>query len=107
MASYQTLYLKPLFDDLLNVVCDYLGQTADLHFNPLWQIDEKTLSEVEKNHAERHKIYLELGIITESQIAKQLVEEKTYTVIDDHHIRLLERLNADPITSDFDADGTP
>ncbi len=107
VASYQTLYLKPLFDDLLNVVCDYLGQTADLHFNPLWQIDEKTLSEVEKNHAERHKIYLELGIITESQIAKQLVEEKTYTVIDDHHIRLLERLNADPITSDFDADGTP
>lgn len=92
VASYQALYLKPLFDDLLAIVCGYLGLNAKLNFNPLWQIDEKTLSEVEKNHAERHKIYLELGIITESQIAKQLVEEKTYTVIDDDHIKLLERL---------------
>lgn len=107
VASYQSLYLKPLFDDLLDIVCGYLGLTADLHFNPLWQIDEKTLSEVEKNHAERHKIYLELGIITESQIAKQLVEEKTYTVIDDTHIKLLERLNADSITADFDTGDTP
>lgn len=104
VASYQSLYLKPLFDDLLAIVCGYLGLKADLNFNPLWQIDEKTLSELEKNHAERHKIYLELGIITESQIAKQLVEEKTYTVIDDKHIKLLERLNAEPVATDFDTD---
>lgn len=101
VASYQELYLKPLMSDLLNIIGGYLNISAELVFNPLYQIDEKTLSEIEKHHAERDKIYLELGIITESQIAKQLVEEKTYTVIDDNHIKLLERLNAEPVATDI------
>lgn len=94
VASYQHFYLQPIMQHLISIVAGYIipNRSPVLVFNPLWQIDEKVRSEVEKNHAERDMQYLQAGIITEAQIAKQLVEEGTYTVIDDAHIALLERL---------------
>lgn len=96
VGSYQRDYLRPVLRQLLNIVTGYLSLNADdisLIFSPLWQVDEKTLSEIEKNNAERDMKYLNSGVITEAQIAKQLVEQETYTVIDDEHIDLLEGLN--------------
>lgn len=95
VGSYQRDYLRPVLQKLLNMISGYLLPNEDitLIFSPLWQIDEKTLSEIEKNNAERDIKYLENGIVTEAQIAKQLVEQDTYTVIDDEHIELLSGLN--------------
>lgn len=96
VGSYQRDYLRPVLRQLLDIIAGYLSLNADdisLIFSPLWQVDEKTLSEIEKNNAERDMKYLEAGIITESQTAKQLVEQGTYTVIDDDHIKLLDGLN--------------
>lgn len=94
VASYQHWYLRPVLERLMTLICGYLGlPKVTFTFTPLWQLDEKTRSEVEKNNAEKDIKYLEAGIITEAQIAKQLVEEGTYTVIDDTHIKLLERLS--------------
>lgn len=97
VGSYQRDYLRPVLQELLNMVSGYLLPNEDitLIFSPLWQIDEKTLSEIEKNNAERDVKYLENGIITEAHVAKQLVEQDTYTVIDDEHIALLSGLNFD------------
>lgn len=97
VGSYQRDYLRPIIRRLLDIIGDYLLPNKDitLIFSPLWQIDEKTLSEIEKNNAERDIKYLENGIVTEAQIAKQLVEQDTYTVIDDEHIALLSGLNFD------------
>lgn len=93
VAGYQNWYLRPILDKLLAMMCGYLGlPKVTLSFSPLWQLDEKTRSDVERNNADRDIKYLQAGIITESQIAKQLVEEGTYTVIDDEHIGLLESL---------------
>lgn len=94
IASYQQWQLRPAFEQLLSIIGKYLlpSKSFELVFNPLWQLDEKTRSEVEKNNSERDIRYLENGIITEAQIAKQLAEEGTYTVIDDKHIKLLEGL---------------
>lgn len=95
VGSYQRDYLRPILRRLLDIIGGYLLPNKDitLIFSPLWQIDEKTLSEIEKNNAERDIKYLENGVITEAQIAKQLVEQDTYTVIDDEHIELLSGLN--------------
>lgn len=95
VGSYQRDYLRPVLQKLLNLIGGYLLPNKDitLIFSPLWQIDEKTLSEIEKNNAERDIKYLEAAVITEAQIAKQLVEQDTYTVIDDAHIELLSGLN--------------
>ena len=96
VGSYQRDYLLPVLQKLLDIISGYLLPNSvepSLIFTPLWQIDEKTLSEIEKNNAERDIKYLENGIITEAQIAKQLVEQDTYTVIDDEHIELLSGLN--------------
>lgn len=97
VGSYQRDYLRPVLQELLNMISGYLLPNEDitLIFSPLWQIDEKTLSEIEKNNAERDVKYLENGIITEAHVAKQLVEQDTYTVIDDEHIALLSGLNFD------------
>ena len=61
-------------------------------FYPLWQLDVKTRSEVEKNNTERDIKYLEKGIITEAMIAKQLQQDGTYDFIDDAHIQALDDL---------------
>ena len=95
VGSYQRDYLRPVLQRLLDMISGYLLPNEDitLIFSPLWQIDEKTLSEIEKNNAERDIKYLENGIVTEAHVAKQLVEQDTYTVIDDEHIALLSGLN--------------
>lgn len=96
VGSYQRDYERPVLRRLINIISRYLlpkGVNPKLVFSPLWQVDEKTLSEIEKNNAERDTKYLESGIITEAQTAKQLVEQGTYTVIDDEHIKLLEGLD--------------
>lgn len=104
VGSYQRDYLRPVLQKLLDMISGYLLPNEDitLIFSPLWQIDEKTLSEIEKNNAERDIKYLENGIITEAHVAKQLVEQDTYTVIDDAHIKLLESLDVglDDVKSD-------
>lgn len=108
VSSYQRDYLRPVLQELLNMVSGYLLSNEDitLIFSPLWQIDEKTLSEIEKNNAERDVKYLENGIITEAQTAKQLVEQGTYTVIDDEHIKLLDGLNLSMGQDDVESTST-
>lgn len=96
VASYQNWYLRPVLEQLLAMICSYLAlPQVEFDFVPLWQLDAKTRSEVEKNNAERDIRYLEAGIITEGQTAKQLVEDGTYTVIDEAHIKLLESMGLD------------
>lgn len=58
-----------------------------------------------KANAERDSKYLEIGIITEPQITKQLVIDGVYSVIDEKHIKELETIgelndndNSDPET---------
>lgn len=72
-----------------------LGFTVDdfgLIFQTLWQMDEKVKSEIERSNSERDRTYLEQGVITEAQVARQLVDDGTYTAIDEAHIKLLESM---------------
>lgn len=85
--------LREPLEWLLSIMAQSLGFYVDnfgLIFNPLWQLDEKTRSEVELNNAQRDEIYVGMSVTTEAQIARQLVDDGTYTVIDEGHINLLK-----------------
>ncbi|MFC2998207.1 DUF1073 domain-containing protein [Acinetobacter sichuanensis] len=94
IATKQEWMLKPILMKFLALICQstFGKQFPDLNvvFNPLWQLDAKIRSEVEKANAERDEKYLNMGIITESQIARQLQIDGVYSVIDDDHIKELE-----------------
>ncbi|MFY2514003.1 anti-CBASS protein Acb1 family protein, partial [Acinetobacter soli] len=94
IATKQEWHLKPILMKFLAVVCQvtFGRQFPDLNvvFNPLWQLNGKIRAEVEKFNAERDEKYLNMGILTEPQIAKQLVIDGVYSVIDDQHIKELE-----------------
>ncbi|MGQ1326605.1 DUF1073 domain-containing protein [Acinetobacter baumannii] len=109
IATKQIWSLKPFMMKLLRVIVQTtFGRqipSLDVVFNPLWQLDAKVRSEVEKANAERDAKYLEMGIITEPQIARQLLIDGVYSVIDEEHIKELETMvklngndNSDPET---------
>ncbi|HFG7034920.1 DUF1073 domain-containing protein [Acinetobacter baumannii] len=109
IATKQIWSLKPFMMKLLRVIVQTtFGRqipSLDVVFNPLWQLDAKVRSEVEKANAERDSKYLEMGIITEPQIARQLLIDGVYSVIDEEHIKGLETMvklndndNSDPQT---------
>lgn len=96
----QNWMLRPLLDLLMPVLYrNTYGQTPSgmkILFNALWQLDAKTRSEIEKNNKDRDEAYLERGIITDAQVAKQLREDKVYDFLTDEHIKALELTNEDP-----------
>ena len=96
IATKQEWHVKPILMKFLAVICQstFGRQTPELNvvFNPLWQLDAKVRAEVEKANAERDEKYLNMGIITEPQIARQLNIDGVYSVIGEDHIKLLETM---------------
>ncbi|KKW79036.1 HI1409 family phage-associated protein [Acinetobacter sp. AG1] len=92
----QNWTLRPILERIFPMIFKSLLGAIPAGFNfvfyPLWQLDVKTRSEVEKNNTERDIKYLEKGIITEAMIAKQLQQDGTYDFLDDAHIQALEDL---------------
>ena len=96
IATKQEWQFKPILMKFLAVICQTtFGRQIpelDVVFNPLWQLDAKIRSEVEKANAERDEKYLDMGIVTEPQIARQLLIDGVYSVINDQHIKELESM---------------
>ena len=107
IATKQEWDVKPILMKFLHIICQstFGKQFPNLNvvFNPLWQLDAKTRAEVEKANAERDAKYLELGVITEPQIARQLVIDGVYSVIGEKHIKELELM----VKVDDDIDPNP
>ncbi|MDC5420136.1 DUF1073 domain-containing protein [Acinetobacter baumannii] len=111
IATKQIWSLKPFMMKLLRVIVQTtFGRqipSLDVVFNPLWQLDAKVRSEVEKANAERDAKYLEMGIITEPQIARQLLIDGVYSVIDEAHIKELEIMVKLNVDDNSDAETAP
>ncbi|MDC4618916.1 DUF1073 domain-containing protein [Acinetobacter baumannii] len=111
IATKQTWMLKPFMMQILDVICQTtfgrVFPNLDIVFNPLWQLDAKVRSEVEKANSERDAKYLEMGIITEPQIARQLLIDGVYSVIDEAHIKELEIMVKLNVDDHSDAETTP
>jgi len=95
ISSIQENEIRQPLEVLLSIMAKSLGFDIDdlgLVFNPLWQIDDAVKATIEKSNSERDSNYLTLGIVTEAMIARQLVDDGTYTVIDEAHIALLDSM---------------
>lgn len=107
IATKQEWHLKPNLMKFLAVICQvtFGRQIPELNivFNPLWQLSGKLRAEVEKFNAERDEKYLNMGILTEPQIAKQLLIDRVYSVIDDDHIKELELMVSSNDNNNSDA----
>lgn len=98
IATDQAWTLRPLLNKLFALICQStfgsVPKGFGFEFNPLWQLEPKVRAEVEKANSERDKNYIELGVLTEAQVARQLRDDGTYTVIDDTHINTLEAMTS-------------
>lgn len=101
IATDQAWILRPLLNKLFSLICQStfggLPKNFSFSFNPLWQLDPKIRAELEKANSDRDKTYIELGVLTEAQAARQLRDDGTYTVIDDDHIAMLESMTSQQV----------
>lgn len=101
IATDQAWILRPLLNTLFTLLCQSTfgskPKNFSFAFNPLWQLDPIIRAELEKTNSDRDKTYIELGILTEAQVARQLRDDGTYTVIDDEHIATLESMTAQQV----------
>lgn len=76
---------------LLRSTLGFLPPEYAYYFPSLWQMDDNTKATVEKTAADRDKIYLDAGVVSEVTIAKKLKADKTYPITREE-IELLEQL---------------
>lgn len=68
-------------------------QGYEFEFNSLWQMSDKEKADIEMVRANRDKVYLELGVITDGVIAGDLKEVGTYSTMTDEDVELAKGLS--------------
>lgn len=84
--------LNQLDEVLFRATIGRAPESSDWELNPLWQMDEKEMSEVQNNRADRDQKYVDLGVITPLEVAKNLHEDRTYSAIDSTFLTDLEAI---------------
>lgn len=96
IKAEQGTILRPRLDYLYEILTRHaLGSKPEdfrYMFNSLWQMDEVTQSQAEKNRADRDKVYVEMGAITEGVVARELRERGTYRSLTNEDVELAEEL---------------
>lgn len=94
LRSKQKSEYKPKLDYFDEIMAKSLGLSEDLdlsyEFNSLFQMTEKEIADLQEAKSRRDQVYLTNGVLTETIIAKELKQDKTYTNIDDEYIEELE-----------------
>jgi len=86
------------FDEVF--VRSVLGTMPDdyrFEFNSLWQMSDKEQADIEKTNADRDKIYLDAGVITEGTVAKDLKENGVYKNLTDEDVELVDQLSREAL----------
>jgi phage-related protein (TIGR01555 family) len=99
ISSIQEDDVRPKLQYLDKILCmstlGYIPTDLDFEFNPLWQMSDKELAELQNLKANRDSIYLREGVITPETVAKQLMLDETYQTLDEEDIKELEDLDAE------------
>lgn len=96
LASQQETVYAPKLEHFDQIMLKSLGITIpegeklDYEFNPLYQMSEKEIADMNYVNAQRDQIYYNMNVITEDIIAKELVQNKVYDNISDEHLEMLE-----------------
>ncbi len=97
VSAKQEAEIRPQLEYLYEVlVRSELGAMPDdfrFDFNSLWQLSETELATIEKTRAERDQIYVQLGVVPEHLVARELKERGTYRNMTDEDVELVEELN--------------
>lgn len=62
-------------------------------FNPLYQMSAVELATTQKTRADRDKIYIDAGVLTEGAVARELMEDGTYRTLTDEDVKMAEELS--------------
>lgn len=96
VSSKQEAEVRPQLDYLYQVlVRSELGSMPDdfrFDFNPLWQVSATEQATIDKTNADRDKVYLDAGVVTEGLVAAELKERGTYRNMTDDDVQLAEEL---------------
>jgi len=97
VSAKQEAELRPqleyLYEVLVRSELGHMPEDFRFDFNPLWQLSEKDQADVEKARAERDEKYINLGVVSETLVAKELKERGTYRNMTDDDIELVEELS--------------
>jgi phage-related protein (TIGR01555 family) len=89
--------LRPQLEKLLEIIArsefGSLPENFRFEFNPLWQLSEREQADVERVRAERDRTYIELGVVTEGQVARELFERGTYRDMTEDDVTLVEEMS--------------
>ena len=106
ISSKQRSVYKPKLDYFDDIMILSLGLSLDddyaYKFSSLFQMTPEQQSIVDMNNSTRDKNYYDMGVVTESQIAKELQQNGTYTNITDDDIKELEEL--EELDNEFEPD---
>lgn len=97
VSAKQESELRPPLEYLYEVlVRSELGHMPDdfrFEFNPLWQLSDKEQADVEKTRADRDKVYVDMGVVTEGLVARELKERGTYRNMTAEDVDMAEELS--------------
>lgn len=95
-ASHMIPPLLRIYNVLVRSTLGRWPQKFKVTPNPLWQVSDKEMSEIEKLRAERDKIYWDMGSVNEGAIARELKQEGTYQTLTEEDVDLAEELALQP-----------
>lgn len=68
----------------------FMPENFAMTFNPLWQTSRAERAQAELEDAQRDKIYLEAGVLSEGAVARDLQERGTYPTMHDDDVQYAE-----------------
>jgi uncharacterized protein len=80
----------------------YLPEDLSFEFKPLWQPSEKEKAEVEVIKSQRDVNYLNAGIMTPENIARELLQDETYQSLTDDDVNNLSDFSVNNLLSELD-----
>lgn len=99
VRSKQNSEYRPKLNYIDKIIARSLNIAEDISlkydFCSLFQLNEIEIADMRLKDAQRDQIYLDQGVITPSQVAKELKRVDTYSSITDDHIKALEKEEKD------------
>lgn len=98
ISSRQELELRPDLEYLDRAIAANLGidpGKMNFTFDPLWQLSDTERATVLESTARALQLFLDMGVITESMVAREAKNQDLLTAISDEHISKLEEAESE------------
>ena len=109
ISAKQVDIYKPRLDYFDEIMARSLGEepeNLEYEFNSLFQMTEAQQADIDLKNSQRDATYMDRGVVTEAQVAKELKQKGTYTNIDDEYINELEEMMVERQEAESEPIGT-